>query len=173
MSSSPFPIGNNHHPPLEQVNGNFANAYNTTVGGIGFSSTVVPTGPHTVPPFKGGGRSRGRCRSSKRKSKRSRRTRHHTFCKCRRCKGRKSRRFNGRRSRRLKGGDGHAQYQNNAIVSNTYSLGGPLSASNSSMANPPPHQLLPSGNVDNLNHYALNAYGNSGSGMGFPSRGSY
>jgi hypothetical protein len=66
---------------------------------------------------------------------------------------------------------GHSQYQNNnGSLSNTYSLGGPLSARNSALANPPPH-IKVEGQPDNLNHYAKNAYGNSGSGSGFASRG--
>ena len=66
---------------------------------------------------------------------------------------------------------GYSQYQNNnGSLSNTYSLGGPLSARNSALANPPPH-IKVEGQPDNLNHYAKNAYGNSGSGSGFASRG--
>jgi len=66
---------------------------------------------------------------------------------------------------------GHSQYQNNnGSLSNTYSLGGPLSARNSALANPPPH-IKVEGQPDNLNHYTKNAYGNSGSGSGFASRG--
>jgi len=89
------------------------------------------------------------------------------------------RRSSNRSSRRsLNGGaltlnypSGHSQYQNNnGSLSNTYSLGGPLSARNSALANPPPH-IKVEGQPDNLNHYAKNAYGNSGSGSGFASRG--
>lgn len=70
---------------------------------------------------------------------------------------------------------GHSQYQNNnGSISNTYSLGGQLSASNSALANPPPQNLVVNASVpDNLNHNTLNAYGNIGSGSGFPSRGSF
>jgi len=68
---------------------------------------------------------------------------------------------------------GYSQYQNNAgELSNVYSLGGPLSASNSALANPPPQQLVAGANIpDNLNHNTLNANGNIGAGSGFPSRG--
>ena len=66
---------------------------------------------------------------------------------------------------------GYSQYQNNnGSLSNTYSLGGPLSSGSSALANPPPHNKV-EGQPDNLNHYAKNAYGNSGSGSGFASRG--
>ena len=67
---------------------------------------------------------------------------------------------------------GYSQYQNNAIVSNTYSTGGPLTAADSALASPPPFKTLP-GNVDNLNHATLNAYGKIGAGSGFLSRGSF
>ncbi len=68
---------------------------------------------------------------------------------------------------------GHSQYlNNNGSLSNTYSLGGHLSAGNSALANPPPQQLLADASVpDNLNHNTLNANGNIGAGSGFPSRG--
>lgn len=68
---------------------------------------------------------------------------------------------------------GHTQYQNNnGSISNIYSLGGQLSASNSALASPPPHQVVANANIpDNLNHNTLNASGNIGSGSGFPSRG--
>jgi hypothetical protein len=65
---------------------------------------------------------------------------------------------------------GYNQYQNNQILSNTYSTGGPLGANSSALANPPPHQNV-SAEPDNLIHSAPNAYGNYGAGSGFPSRG--
>lgn len=68
---------------------------------------------------------------------------------------------------------GHVQYQNNnGALSNVYSLGGHLSASNSALATPPPQRVVADANIpDNLNHNTLNAYGNIGAGSGFPSRG--
>lgn len=66
---------------------------------------------------------------------------------------------------------GHTQFNNNnGSLSNTYSIGGPLSAGNSAMANPPPAIKL-EGQPDNLNHNAVNSYGNGGAGAGFASRG--
>jgi hypothetical protein len=65
---------------------------------------------------------------------------------------------------------GYNQYQNNQVLSNTYSTGGPLGASLSALANPPPYQNV-SADPDNLGHTAPNAYGNYGAGSGFPSRG--
>lgn len=96
----------------------------------------------------------------------------------------KSRRMNGgtsSRSLQQKGGahpavapnypPGYNQYQNNnGSLSNTYSTGGPLPANLSALANPPPYQNV-AGDVDNLNHATVNAYGNYGAGSGFASRG--
>jgi len=98
---------------------------------------------------------------------------------------RRSTRRSSRRSKGMKGGafqppmttpnypEGHSQYMNNnGGISNTYSIGGPLSAGNSALANPPPQQLVSNASIpDNLNHNTLNAYGNIGAGSGFPSRG--
>ena len=67
--------------------------------------------------------------------------------------------------------NGHTQYQNNnGSLSNTYSIGGPLPANLSALANPGPYQNV-AGDVDNLNHNTLNSYGNMGAGSGFASRG--
>lgn len=66
---------------------------------------------------------------------------------------------------------GYSQYQNNnGSISNTYSTGGVLGAGSSALANPVPYQKV-AGDVDNLNHNTLNAYGNIGAGSGFASRG--
>jgi hypothetical protein len=69
--------------------------------------------------------------------------------------------------------NGHNQYQNNdGSISNTFSLGGKLSATDSALANPAPYQLVKNASVpDNLNHNTLNSNGNIGAGSGFPSRG--
>jgi hypothetical protein len=48
--TSPFPIGNTHNPPLNNVDGNLVNKYGTTLGGIPFSNTSIPNGSHTLPP---------------------------------------------------------------------------------------------------------------------------
>ena len=66
---------------------------------------------------------------------------------------------------------GYAQFNNNnGSLSNTYSVGTPLSASLSALANPPPY-IKVAGDADNLSHVTKNAYGNIGAGSGFPSRG--
>uniref|UniRef100_A0A6C0I6S7 Uncharacterized protein n=1 Tax=viral metagenome TaxID=1070528 RepID=A0A6C0I6S7_9ZZZZ len=69
---------------------------------------------------------------------------------------------------------GYSQYMNNVPNTPSYSTGGPLSPLLSALANPVPFSKLPNINgIDNLDHNALNSFGKSGSGMGFPSRGSY
>jgi len=75
------------------------------------------------------------------------------------------------RSRKQRGGmpnypAGHSQYLNNVPMTQTYSVGGPLSASQSALANPPPiTTLCNSGScTDNYNHMTND---------GFPSRGSF
>jgi len=107
----------------------------------------------------------------------------------RRMKSRLLKRYSKRRSsrrasgRHMKGGAfqppqitpnypaGYTQFNNNnGGQTNTYALGGPLSAGNSALATPPPYSIVP-GQPDNLNHNTLNSYGNIGAGSGFPSRG--
>jgi hypothetical protein len=75
---------------------------------------------------------------------------------------RKTRRSRSRRRQR----GGYAQYENNLPMTQTYSLGGPLSANNSALANPPPYQVLSNCTncVDNYSRFTNN---------GFPSKGSY
>ena len=59
---------------------------------------------------------------------------------------------------------GYHQYQNNAPITPSYSVGGPLSSNNSALANPPPISSLANSTncTDNYNHVT---------GTGFPSRG--
>ena len=70
-----------------------------------------------------------------------------------RSKIRRSRHTTRRHKRRGQLG-GYAQYQNNMPMTQTYSLGGPLSASLSALASPPPYQVLSNCTncVDNYNH---------------------
>jgi hypothetical protein len=77
----------------------------------------------------------------------------------------KSRRAGRTRSRRVQKG-GYAQYQNNMPMTQTYSLGGPLSPGLSALASPPTYHTLSNCTncVDNYNHFT---------GSGFPSRGSH
>jgi hypothetical protein len=66
--------------------------------------------------------------------------------------------------------NGHSQFGNNKVISNTYATGGvPHGWFSSAMANP--NTYIPiKNNVDNLNHNSPNEYGNA-VGSGFPSRG--
>ena len=80
-------------------------------------------------------------------------------------------RKNHRRSNRhhnMKGG--WAQYQNNMPSLPGMTTGIPLSPSLSALANPPIFERYDNV-IDNLNHNALNSYGNSGAGMGTFSKG--
>jgi hypothetical protein len=70
------------------------------------------------------------------------------------------RRRHSRRHRKQRGG--YAQYQNNMPVSNSYSIGGVLSANESALANPAPILKVTNSAVDNLNAYTK---------TGFESRG--
>jgi hypothetical protein len=85
-----------------------------------------------------------------------------------RSKYRRSKRHtrNNRSVKRRSQRGGYAQYQNNMPMTQTYSLGGQLSAANSALASPPPYQTLSNNTscIDNYNHFT---------NSGFPSRGSY
>jgi hypothetical protein len=171
---------------------NLVNIDNSNGNGSFFTNNTIPNGSHVLrspgsniqsaagmyPPCKqtGGKINRKKINkiSTKYKMKGSKRT---IRRKLKRMKSRVLKKYARRSTRRShKGGtlnypSGYSQYQNNnGSLSNTYSLGGPLSARNSALANPPPH-IKVEGQPDNLNHYAKNAYGNSGSGSGFASRG--
>ena len=90
--------------------------------------------------------------------------------------GMKSRKNHKRSNRNASKGmiGGHSQHLNNVPHTPNMSTGGPLHVSLSALANPVPYQrIFNSDGLDNLNHFKLNSFGNSGSGMGFLSRGSY
>jgi hypothetical protein len=149
-------IGNTNNPPYGGLNTNIVNPYGSGV--VSFNSSIVPNGPHTI--IKGG-KNKKISRNNKMKSKK------YGCGRTRRLKKRRNRR--ARRSRRyhMKGGmpnytAGNSQYlNNNGGMSNTYSLGGHLSAGHSMLATPPPVIKL-AGEPDNYNHYT---------NTGFPSRG--
>ena len=85
-----------------------------------------------------------------------------------------SRRHHGKSRGKYVMRGGNSQYMNNVPNTPSYSTGGQLSPALSALANPVPYSVLPNVNgIDNLNHNVLNSFGNSGSGMGFPSRGSF
>jgi hypothetical protein len=172
---------------------NLVNIDSSNGDGSFFTNNSIPTGPHTLPPtgsniqsaagiYKQTG---GKINlkkinkiSIKYKMKGSKKTIKRNIKRMKsRMRSKYARRLSRRSSRRLhKGGthnypSGYSQYQNNnGSLSNTYSLGGPLSARDSALANPPVYNKV-EGQPDNLNHYAKNAYNNSGSGSGFASRG--
>ena len=172
---------------------NLVNVDSSNGDGNFFTNNKIPTGPHTLPPTgsniqsaagiypsckqTGGKINRKKINkiSIKYKMKGSKKTIRGNIKRMKsrmrsKYARRPSRRVSKRSTRRVMKG-GYSQYQNNnGSLSNTYSLGGPLSAGSSALANPPPHNKL-DGQPDNLNHYAQNAYGNSGSGSGFASRG--
>lgn len=163
-------IGNKMNFPYHGLNPDLVNQYGSSM--VSFNSNSMPNGPHTI--VRGGKNKKiSRYYNMKIKSKKYGRGRGRT----RRTRTRNRR---ARRSRRyhMKGGmvnypAGDTQFNNNnGSLSNTYYLGGPLSAGNSALANPPPFYKV-AGDVDNLNHNALNAFGNSGAGAGFASRGWY
>jgi hypothetical protein len=166
-------------------------------GGIPFSSTTIPNGSHTLPApgsnvqsaasiypgsQKGGKINKRKINKISRKYKMrgSRRTirRHIRRIKTRVRSRRHSRRHRRSKRRMMHGGAavapvypaGYTQFDNNKIISNTYSLGGVLPADSSALASPPPYQKG-AAEVDNLDHNAPNASGNTGAGSGFPSRG--
>ena len=189
--------------PVTHLNGSgLVNPDSSGTGSFLFSNTKVPDGIHTLSPagsniqaaasiypLKGGKINRKKINKISRKYKMrgSKRTIKKRVRRIKsRVRSRYARRHLSRRSRRyrMKGGAmpmtvpnytaGHSQLLNNAVSNSTYSLGGQLSPSLSSMANPPPQHLAANAaNVDNLNHNTVNAFGYSGSGSGFLSRGSF
>ena len=197
----PFSIGNLNNSPLNNVNPAFVNVDGSNASSFLLSNKHIPTGPHTLPapgnnvlsaagifPYSQKGGKINKI-SRKYKMKGSKKTIKKRVRKMKkRCRSRYARRMSRRtrNSRRhMKGGAfqspmttpnytaGHSQFQNNnGSLSNTYSIGSSLSAGQSALANPPPFQHIAGASVsDNLNHNTLNAYGNIGSGSGFPSRG--
>jgi hypothetical protein len=193
----------NSNPATQLNGNGLVNPDSSGTGSFLFSNTRVPTGPHTLPPagsniqgaasqylLRGGKVDRKKINkiSRKYKMKGSKRTIRRRVRKIKsRVRSRYSKRYLSRHSRRykMKGGStaamtvpnyptGGSQHLNNAIYNNTYSLGGQLPPSLSPMATPPPYQLVANAaNVDNLNHNTMNAFGYSGAGSGFVSRGSF
>lgn len=180
----------NEGPLFQGLNQNYINASNSH-NPANFSSNQIPTNSRVLPEpatnvqaaasyipgsQKGGSINRKKINKISRKYKmaKSRRSYLRSRVRSRFSRNHKRthrRRRSLRRSRSQRGG--WAQYQNNMPVSNSYSLGGPLSPANVGMANPPPISSISNNAIDNLNHNALNSYGNSGAGMGTASKGWY
>jgi len=139
-----YNIVNTNKQPLDNVNPQFVNKFNETLSNIKMTDTTIP---------KVGGK-----RYSKRKMHKKKKTK---------VKRRKS----TKRRKSYRGG--WSQYMNNnGSVSHIYTRGGILAPENSALANPAPYKILPNATApDNLNHFKLNSYGNSGSGSGFSSKG--
>lgn len=176
-------------PPLTNVDRALVNADGSTYA-ANFTSTVNPStvNPGVLPQptsnvqatsgsFVGGGKinkSRINKISRKYKMKRSRSQRRHMKRTKNRLRSKyaaksKAKTRSKSRSRKQRGGMpnyplGHTQFQNNMPMTQTYSVGGPLSASQSALANPPPIKTLDNcvNCPDNYNH---------NTNYGFPSRG--
>lgn len=144
--------------------------------GFGFSSTVVPSSvnPAALPAptsniqaaaaskIVGGARiNRRKINKISRKYK-MKGSRKHVRRSVRRMKSRVRSRFAKRsRSRSLKQKGGYAQFYNNMPNTPSFSTGGVLSPSLSTLANPVPYKLL-GNDPDNYNHFT---------NSGFPSKG--
>jgi hypothetical protein len=199
-------IGNINNPPLNNVNGNLANLYNSHVPGIPFSSTInpAPLNPNamplpgnnvlsaagTIPCLKGGSKLyRKKINKISRKYKMTG-SRKNVSRRVRRIKSRirskyskktrsnkQSKLCKNKRHSKMKGGvtyapnypGGNLQFDNNKVISNTYATGTSVPGFVSAMANPPTFTKV-GADVDNLNHFSKNIYGNN-VGSGFPSRG--
>lgn len=178
------------NPPLNNINGSLVNIDNSQYSANAFSSNTIPStvNPNVMPeprsniqaaasyiPCAKGGTKIKRNRINKisrmykMKSRRLRKTKSRLRAKyAKRSRSHKrSQRRTAKRSQR--GGmpnypAGYSQYQNNMPMTQTYSLGGKLAASDSALASPPPVNVLKNTGscTDNYNH---------NTNQGFPSRG--
>jgi hypothetical protein len=180
--------------PLNNINGSLVNIDNSQYSANAFSSNVIPStvNPNVMPepqsnvqaaasyiPCAKGGTKIKRRKINKisrmYKMKVSRRRIQKTKSRLRSKYAKRSRaqtRSRGRKrtaKRSQRGGmpnypAGYSQYQNNMPMTQTYSLGGKLAASDSALANPAPVTVLNNTGscTDNYNHYT---------NQGFPSRG--
>lgn len=194
-------IGNANNPPLNNINGNLANLYNSHVSGIPFSSTVNPalvnanamplpgnnilSAQGIIPCLKGGRkiyRKKINKISRKYKMNGSRKSIVKRIKTRVRSKYLKKTRFNKKthrhkRAKIMRGGvayapnypGGNLQFDNNKVISNTYATATAVPGFVSAMANPVTFSKV-GPEVDNLNHFSKNIYGNN-VGSGFPSRG--
>ena len=181
----------NDGPPLANINPSLVNVGDSHLQN--FSNTIIPKGPHTLPApgnnvqsaasiYQQGGRKKINRRKINKISNKYKMRGNKKSIR-RRIKSRilhniSRRNVRRTRRRRMRGGAavapaypaGYTQFNSNKMISNNFSLGGPLAAGSSALAQPPPYKLNAPEN-DNLDHSAKNAYGNSGAGSGFPSRG--
>ena len=155
--------------PNSNVNPAFVNVDGSTYAG-GFGSNEIPSSIHsmrgasnnvaaTSGNWTGGGRFRRRNNISKlyrmkksmRRSSSRRRRSIYRRSGGRRIKSRRYGRKPVRRTRRQRGGE-YAQFDSNVPYTPGYSLGGPLPASLSALANPPIYHQY-NNCKDNYNHY--------------------
>jgi hypothetical protein len=180
----------NDGPPLENINPSLVNVDDSHLQN--FSNTIIPKGIHTLPApgsnvqsaasiYQKGGKKINRRKINKISNKYKMRGNKKSIR--RRVKSRilhniSRRNVRRTRRRRMRGGAavapnypaGYTQFNSNKMLSNNYSVGGLLSAGSSALANPPIKSLNAAEN-DNLDHNAKNAWGKTGAGSGFPSRG--
>jgi hypothetical protein len=178
------------NPPLNNINGSLVNVDNSQYSANAFSSSTNPStvNPNVMPQpasnvqaaasyipcAKGGMKIRRHkinkiSRMYKMKSRRLRKTKSRLRSKYAK-RTRAHKRSHKRTAKRSQRGGmpnypaGYSQYQNNMPMSQTYSLGGKLTAGDSALANPPPVKVLENTGscTDNYNHYT---------NQGFPSRG--
>jgi hypothetical protein len=67
-----------------------------------------------------------------------------------------------RKTRKTRQLGGYSQYQNNQPFSNSYSIGGVLTASDSALANPAPIDNVTNNAIDNYNHYTNTGFSSKG-----------
>lgn len=178
-----------NHVPYNNVNSSLVNIDASHYSGNAFTSTVNPSSvnPNALPEpanniqaanstiscMKGGRKRKiskrkinnisnmykmkGSRRTIKRKIRKIKRTIRSKYVSKRRTRTRS-------RSHSMRGG--YSQYQNNLPMTQTYSIGANLNASDSALANPAPYKVLSNCTncIDNYNHFT---------NKGFPSRGSY
>ena len=165
-----------------------------SVTGLDGNGLVNPDNSRVAPfllsdtriPHMGGKVNRNRIKKISMKYKMSKMSKMSKKTVRRRIQKRKSRvrsRYSKKRSNRYRMSGGsvpnypasHSQYMNNTVTNNVHSVAGThLPPSLSALAMPPLIKLVPNaGNVDNYSHGQPNAFGNSGSGSGFVSRGSF
>lgn len=175
--------------PLSNINGSLVNVDNSQYSANAFSSNVIPSSvnPNVMPepqsnvqaaasyiPCSKGGTKIKRRKINKisrmykmKRSRRIQKTKSRLRAKYAKRTISRGRKRTAKRSQR--GGmpnypAGYSQYQNNMPMTQTYSLGGKLDASDSALANPAPVNVLKNTGscTDNYNHYT---------NQGFPSRG--
>lgn len=145
--------------PNSNINPAFVNSGNSNYAG-NFGSNEIPSSAHSMRGASwnvdaakgiiGGGKRKNITKMYRKMAKRQTRRKRRSTYKRRRVM-RRSRRM------RMRGGGPYVQYGSNSPMTDTYSLGGKLSANLSAMASPPPYTKVnancPSGPGGDYNHY--------------------